>query len=314
MKSLGRAILEIIPFRLGRLSILSRQLEEEKRLVRAHSQSLAIPGLRDSDLQALREKKRDVSTAFILGTGATVNRLGPNHFKTISESFSIGINQWAVHDFIPDVYLYEFDEDSAIEDQFLRSDVIEASPLILVLRMRSENELEIVRGRRVLEGQRFRIYGRVNVWSRTTRNTPKEWDFLLRKAFTDPDFSILPDNGASVARALSIAVSLGFRRIVMLGVDLANTSYFWQEDDQFLIRRGLSTLISGQKGVIHETMETSNRALSIADFFESISKWMFESRDISLFSGSATSALAKFLPIFDWSLTEGDGRGVSGSA
>lgn len=296
----ARNILDFAPLSLGRGIILSRQLREERKIVRIQSQFLSMPTLARTDLLERRGRKSNETTAFILGTGATVNSLGPGQFNFISKCFSIGINQWAIHDFVPDIYLYEFEENPVVENQYLRPDVLKADPLIIVLRMRSEHELEAIENRGVLFGPRYRIYGRVNGWSRKRRNIAKERLFLEQETLVGENWSVVPDNGASVARALNIAISLGFREIVMLGVDLANTVYFWQDDERFLRRRGISNLRSGQKNSLHETLETSHRPVSISEYIALTATWVRDREGIQLYAGSQVSLLSSFLPIFEW--------------
>ena len=62
-----------------------------------------------SSIKGLPVSKNNDNTAlFILGTGRSVNEYEPEQWKIIRNNFSIGINYWILHDFIPDLFMLEF--------------------------------------------------------------------------------------------------------------------------------------------------------------------------------------------------------------
>jgi hypothetical protein len=51
--------------------------------------------------------KPHADTLFILGSGASVEDLGPEYFREINSQVSVGINAWPLHHFVPDLYAFE---------------------------------------------------------------------------------------------------------------------------------------------------------------------------------------------------------------
>lgn len=46
-------------------------------------------------------------TIYILGTGESVTEYTSHHWNKISNSYSIGLNMWIIHDFVPDILQLE---------------------------------------------------------------------------------------------------------------------------------------------------------------------------------------------------------------
>ena len=58
-------------------------------------------------------------------------------------------------------------------------------------------------------------------------------------------------------QALSFGAEMGYRRIVLAGVDLNDTRYFWDEDPD------LAWFGSGQTGQMHRTMDPAVAAVPV---------------------------------------------------
>lgn len=65
------------------------------------------------------QKKSD--TLFILGSGASVLDLSPEDWALIKQHDSVGFNLWLVHDFVPDLYMFEVADRDADSEFISRS-------------------------------------------------------------------------------------------------------------------------------------------------------------------------------------------------
>lgn len=100
----------------------------------------------------------------------------------------------------------------------------------------------------------------------------------------------------SVVGAVNIALLLGWRRIVLVGVDLYDHRYFYLPPDQ--------TRAVEKAGVSHDSPFT-NGALIV----EQLGRWdaALRPRGIQLYAYNPRSLLTRHLPVFDWSMMQQQG-------
>ena len=80
---------------------------------------------------------------FILGSGPSVLDLTPTQMARMRSGTTIGLNSWALHDFIPDAYSFEEMSDDryipvaqGLSAVLARPEVVTSQPLVLHLRAR----------------------------------------------------------------------------------------------------------------------------------------------------------------------------------
>ena len=92
-------------------------------------------------------------------------------------------------------------------------------------------------------------------------------------------------------------MKLGFKNIVLFGVDLVNTDYFW-EDPSFDVPSGMSLPTSScqAKGGMHSTNNLSYCPVTIEDAILNLYKYYLSPLGISLSIVSDVSPLSDKLP------------------
>jgi hypothetical protein len=260
---------------------------------------MGLPVLTRENVESLAEKKPEAKTAFILGTGASAARLSQEKLEIIQSQFSIGINQWIFHSLIPDLYAYEVDERLSLLKALDRPEIRSAMPPILFLRPGSRGgEDNATHVPDFLRATTY-IYGRVNLWTRKVGNISRDVGGLLRIMQGRRREFLVLDDGASIVRMVALCAALGFKRVVLVGVDLNNVKYFWDEDSSYLERLGLSGFDAGQKGMVHETLSSVSRPFGVDIFIAAIAKAL-KKKGLVLEVESPASELAKSIPIASW--------------
>lgn len=222
------------------------QAHRESRYMAAVAPSMGMAVLSVvAELSNLAQAK-DSSTLFVLGNGASVNTLRADDFLEIGQGVSVGVNGWPVHPFVPDFYAFEFWSHGTEPDRELefllelanRKRRSGTKPRFFFLRPGSQSCLRTVPEIPVDVRTRSALFGRGNFLSLGVRalRTDLYWLLLLLRCFR-AWWSVLPDNGSSVIRLLCAGVIAGFSRIVISGVDLNGSSYFWYEE-QFVASHG----------------------------------------------------------------------------
>ena len=280
------------------------EVAREARFVEAQRKLTGLMESAESMVtQELRSRVGD--TFFILGSGSSVEDDAASRFRIISQGVSVGINAWVLHDFVPTMYSFE-PVPSRESDHYKtlsilnRPEVLDAMPAIFVLRPRTSIEFEQIRQLADPLMARTLVYGRVAVPTRILRHLSRDAAVSLRHLAARTSPVVTLDSGASVVRMTSLAIQLGFKKIVYVGVDLNHTEYFWEKNPAYLERRGITSFESGQKSSRHETLSADSRPFPVTNVIRAISDGIADGADLQLYSGSASSELAHFLPVFGW--------------
>lgn len=266
-------------------------------------------GLAVLDTDFLVQLRAKSPTLVVLGSGESVEEITPSQWKIIGDCVSVGINSWLVHDFIPDIYCFEqvqssldVDARDSMSTLLGREEVVNRAPAVLLLRPHSETPshriIEIPSGLR----ERARVYGRTGVVTQNRRNLVRDLRRLIRYSVEGqlPE-SIVVDEGMSVARVLSLGVRAGFSSIVLVGVDLNSTQYFFDINPSYLTRRGMEDYNPWKKrGSVHGTEETKTRTFAASTFIPAFAEAARQELGTNVYVSSSSSALAVHLPVVDF--------------
>lgn len=247
-----------------------------------------------------------VDTFFILGSGSSIESLEPRHFLEIANQRSVGINNWLVHPFVPDLLSFESVPSVGDGGDFGRAlrllerpDVQVVLPKILILRPRTEPEMaQLALIPRVLQSQTF-IYGRLSPATRVDSNLPADFQIFFDKVSKNSQNLVL-DSGASVVRMTTFALLLGFRRIVLCGVDLVGSKYFWEKNPAYLDQIFSPWPVNNQKSSQHETLGTTTRPFAVDQMLFGLAQYLRSRGGAQIYVSSRASALSSFLPVYPW--------------
>ena len=256
-------------------------------------------------------KKSD--TLFILGSGASVQQLTTAQLENIGTHLSVGINNWGVHPFVPDIFALEsmphvgdgLDFERALK-LLRRRDIVLARPHILVLRPRSTREFKALTSLPSRLESRVNFYGRISPATRILANLDRDLRQLLPMLLLRYP-GVFVDSGASIVRMVSVALALGCSRVVFVGVDLHDTRYFWEDNPMFKFTSDhprpknnqplIATESEGQPS--HETLLVGPRPFSVLDMLRCMHN-IQTALGLEMLVASPTSKLAEFLPIYEW--------------
>ena len=234
---MSRNLLESLVGQIARDTLFKQIVRREREAIeRVESLLRSSSGLFDDATSFERSQTR--GTFFILGNGATINSLSQRDFSGIDEGFSVGLNGWPLHPYVPNVYSFEFGNDAEPLDDQLRNLVARAlskadrhrTP-VMFLRPSSRKLPHVAEWLESLDAHRLWFYGRANLVTRRAKNVERDARAALRYLSRRTSDAVLLDNGASVVRMISLALLSGFREIVLAGVDLNRSPYFWFDED-----------------------------------------------------------------------------------
>lgn len=281
----------------------------DNKAVRAISRKLGLKTLSLDDF--VFSPTKSTGPLFILGSGSSINELTEQNFHEIGESTSVGINVWIAHDFVPDAYSLESgtlpvtsldkSQRAYLAELLKREAVVKGAPRIIVLRPAAPSILEQFIGIPEPLRENTYLYGRANLPEFAHELGFDETGRLLRHFLKSKTCrSVVPDNGASVVRLIFLGLKLGFKKIVLVGVDLNLSPYFWFSPDWERRTPELAATFPRPSGVAHDTTQTVTRPHNTLDVIRWISVNLVGPEAPELFAGSSTSELATFLPTHPW--------------
>jgi hypothetical protein len=214
------------------------QLAQQSSLARAFARRSGLPLLETLDLAPLKTS----DTMFVLGSGPSINQIPDARWQVIGRHDTIAMNFWVVHPFVPRLYIFEnlartpgceviFD---ALQMLFERRALDYRNTVKIGTELASEGRqtlLEIP--------QDFRphcyIGHSANIVARDEKELVAGLRYMLRRGMFAQAGHMpwLFKVAGSVLASLSIAVRMGYRRIILCGIDLKNAEYFYQDPERY---------------------------------------------------------------------------------
>lgn len=260
----------------------------------AYTRRLGVHCLKDLSTQSW--KRGD--TAFIMGSGPSINDLTGQQWEIIRGGTTIGVNWWTKHDFVPDLYVFERLTDGPRQMLLSRAEDYANTPMILKQCLTNFSPV-IHRWRMELisllpKGLRSRLYLSSDLL------VPGRTEEELRRAFRTAErlgffrsrerFQWVVKRTSSLTFLICLCVRAGFRDIVLCGVDLNRPGTFYDTKPT-----------ASSNGLIHETQDPSVKVLPISDVLRLLNDEVLRAKNERLFIANPTSRLASFLPVYDWS-------------
>lgn len=194
---------------------------------------LGIRSFSEIDLNTLKRS----DTLFILASGASINQISPDRWEAIRRYDSIGFNFWPVHPFVPRLYFVEAIQEDHPYGMF--------EPLCRITRKRARDYAGVVKVvtelRNAFPNSRFAGLSEIPDPWHTLRTFPVAastdveltygLDYLRSKGLFVPTRHIRTvfKQSSTLSCLIALAIRMQYRRIVLCGVDLNHSRYFYQD-------------------------------------------------------------------------------------
>ena len=225
----------------------------------------------------LREARKS-DTVFIFGSGGSLNDIAPEEWRAIEQHDTFGFN-WFVN------------------QQFVRSDFHVVREIGEEKDWRGDihRYFELIRSNPRFANTIFLVqtgFGGVNgnraIWLELIPPANPVFLFRSHRGSQLPSTSLaagVAHTQGTLSDCVNLAALIGWRRIVLCGVDLYNRQYFWLPTGQ--PRSG-------------DTTTTGPHNIAIGGIVDSMRIWreFYETRGVSLFTYNPRSLLAEVLPVW----------------
>lgn len=251
------------------------------------------------------ENFKNSDTLFILGSGESIAGYTESQFAEIQKHDSVGFNFWLLHPHIPTYYVAEFQPESQRSNLLWdnlsrRSMEYGETPVIIKYSPTFWRERQLLPKalKQVFIASHMSIPG-------TTEKSLSRWFNILdsMKMFcsTLPAGFIL-FRQASLSWLLIFAMQLGYRKVVLCGVDLNTPRYFYDKEPSYCHQQGLLIPPSDFSTPIHPTNSPSHCAggLPIVHVLHIMDNILLKKRGIEISIGADSSALYPDFPSYVW--------------
>lgn len=281
------------------LSYIYQEKKARKR-VRKLTQAWKVKPL--SALNISHYKKSD--TLFVLGSGESINKLELDAWDVIKKNDTVGFNYWLIHDFVPTYYVFEpiRNQERAImllRNMSLRAKDYKETPIIMKDAIDSTRfvNLELIPNKLI---KNFYISADISIPGNSEESIVKSLNYCnLLGFFAKTDrIQLILKKRASLSYMILFGLIAGYKEIVLCGVDLNNTNYFYESNKDYYQRKGLTISHSVQTGTIHKTIDPDYGILTIDKVIYILNDELLKPRGINLYIASKSSALYPRLPIY----------------
>jgi len=248
-----------------------------------------------SSVEAQLKEQKNSNTIFILGSGSSINNISENQWNIIENNDSVGLNKWFIHNHIPNYYVMEFPENEWKQTYYailrLKADQYRDVPILIKNISTQSSVLDLSEIPKTIHDN---IY--------LTNGIPLPWDGKTIESFENT-LRYLDQNGyfneseyvkinfqrrGSISYLILLAVQLGYDEIVLCGVDMLHSDYFFQNSDYGDFAVSLPNI---QSGSTHKTYDSKHGKLTLDKVIYAINRVVLEPRGIDLYVGSKPTAL-----------------------
>lgn len=232
------------------------------------------------DEAALRQSRKS-DTVFIFGSGYSLNDITADGWRAIAEHDTLGFNYFVHQDFVRmDYHLVREVARQDVGERW-KSDAASYFGLASANRHYANTIFLVQTGLRAINGNRVIGHGYVPV-----KNRIFLWHTIIGERLPSESFDRgLTHAQGTVAECINFAALLGWKKIVLAGIDLYDRRYFWLQKDQ---PREMNDSVD----VVHST--------AINGVVELMREWkaFYDARGIELYVYNPRSLLADVMPVW----------------
>ncbi|WP_404468984.1 hypothetical protein [Sutcliffiella horikoshii] len=245
-------------------------------------------------------KLKKSNTLFILGSGSSVNSLTNEQWEEIKKHDSVGFNFWFLHDFTPSFYVYEENLNTERNDIFYdilstKKEDYKDIPFIV-----KDIEYKGLTYEKIPEELRDQFYLSTDITFQSQKNDLQLFYKLgyefIRQLNKDIEIKVLLKKSGTLSYLLTLGEQLGYKKIVLCGVDLNNSKYFY--DSTLYKEKFKIPAIPINSMEKHPTNQALNGNIPMEEIISVIDQTILVPKGIKLYIGSKTSALYPKLPYY----------------
>ncbi|WP_282611380.1 hypothetical protein [Pelagibius sp. Alg239-R121] len=257
---------------------------------------------------------RKSDRVFILGSGPSINKLLQSDFDQISKDDSWGLNLWFVHDFVPGFYFTQLGKKTVrgaavmdlLDDMFLKVASKYKDTKFII------KGGDFQHGYEIFETDGFKKFAKsghtsisvlpVLLIPKGVQNDPLTlFDDLRRAALLSHGSGVcppVPQIRNSIGLLIMLAVQMGYKEIVLCGVDGKSNDHFYDQEKYLEAFPELSALQKYYTSDVHShSIPDKTTGLSSLDYIVEVAEYCEKSFGVRTKIASDDSYLSGKLPL-----------------
>lgn len=237
---------------------------------------------------------RTSDTVFILGSGGSLNEISDARWQRIAAHDSFGFNFSLVHPHRPTLYAFEYMGPSQIqyarfvEHAVEREDYRDLPKLFAHIHPQALEKF--LAG--VPEHFRENLFATFPVYTfaRDRDELDSAIELLRQRGLWGTDrWDRQFKYRGTLSMMISVAVKMGYEKVVLCGVDLNNWAYFFDDAERYPSMRGYYQ--ERRKNRVHGTFDRRDNVMPMDEIVYAMDELILRPRGIELFVENASSAL-----------------------
>ncbi|TDS65019.1 hypothetical protein C8P70_10339 [Myroides indicus] len=275
-------------------------------------------------IESKKLTKEKHNSLFILGSGPSVNELSKEEWNYIRENDSWGFNQWFCNDFVPSGYIAQSliePKNDKLQSRSYRHNKMVSKMLLDKKEYYTDIDF-FIRGDAVNRQKFYQTELGINIESVTngqcsllaelpvssSNKIPPDilLNILYEKGFykIKDEIQPIPKIGSTITELISFALMLGYKEIVLCGIDMNDGGHFYDNEDYFQrypMLRELSRFNHTRTvGGGHEHMDTSTRPFTIKEYIMALKSLAKSKFNADIYVIRETSTLYPDLPKYKY--------------
>ena len=242
---------------------------------------------------------------FILAGGNTINQISDEQWEVIDKHDTVGLNRWPVHEFVPTYHVFEIPNNEHMRELFLqlleyRKSAYKDTPVIIKDISRTP---EIYRSSDIksrISGNLFLSRDSAFLKIRAGKEPQRQLlEWLHSHGYFTPggSFNLLFRVRASISYLLNFAVLMDYDRIVLCGVDMVDSEYFFMTDKYHNKDIPIPEPKITETDRVHPTNDGNGR-ITLEELIYLINDTILITEDINLYVENEKSALYPRVPVY----------------
>jgi len=245
-------------------------------------------------------KTKKTDCLFILGAGPSVSQLDNIKFLEIEKNVSIGINSFCFHDFSPDYFAFEtggpIDKLKIMIDQARGKTKSKKKRIPIFFYLNGSMLRGIVKY--------FSFKSNIELLPYAGVYLPKSYLISEKEKSNPPYKNLFSKNSrskcvfairSSVDRLIFLGSITGFKKIVLVGIDMEDSNYFWS-DNKILINSPLND----QTDETHTSLMADNRTFDALSALKWMTKLTTQLIGVEVYRATVKQNKLNFLKVYKW--------------
>ncbi len=248
----------------------------------------------------LKYKKSDV--VFILGSGPSINEISEEEWSHINSCDSIGFNYWFAHEFVPSLYVFQAPNNRMLNILSDKHTLYKEIPFIIKGSSIANGSFDYTDERiNLLKSNPVFYLNELQFKSKITLDPVILFEYAEALGFFvfGKVTNIVPKWRVSIGLIISLCYQMGYKEIVLCGVDMHKADHFWDYPPYIEIKNKYSLPEFGASNL--ETFNDKKRSPNtVPKYICALRDFMYQKSGVRLYVMNKSTVLYPAIDVYNY--------------